>query len=260
MALPGFLAPLAGAAISTFGNLFGASKSSDATREANAMALADKERDRELQREFAQSGIQWRVADAIKAGIHPLAALGGSGATYSPSAISISPDTSMGTALAASGQDISRAMNATRSQGQRDAAFTKSVQDLSLQKLGLENELLASQIAKLRSSLNPPMPDNVGGGPVGVLPGPGPVMTDAKPENAPNIQTPLGRLDVNPRMSNADSWTKRFGESELFETAIGLAIMFSDLAHNTGKILPSAGDWQRFIRARRPPGGTMRKF
>lgn len=38
------------------------------------------------QREFAQMGIQWRVADAKAAGLHPLYALGGGGATYQPSA------------------------------------------------------------------------------------------------------------------------------------------------------------------------------
>ena len=38
-----------------------------------------------LQREFAQSGIQWKVADAKKAGLHPLAALGAQTASASPS-------------------------------------------------------------------------------------------------------------------------------------------------------------------------------
>lgn len=37
-----------------------------------------------LQREFAQKGIQWRVEDAKKAGLHPLFALGGSVASASP--------------------------------------------------------------------------------------------------------------------------------------------------------------------------------
>lgn len=40
-----------------------------------------------LQREFAQMGLRWKVADATAAGLHPVYALGGSGATFSPSSI-----------------------------------------------------------------------------------------------------------------------------------------------------------------------------
>ncbi|AXH77176.1 MAG: DNA pilot protein [Microviridae sp.] len=38
----------------------------------------------EYQKEYAQNGIQWRVADAKKAGIHPLYALGANTPTYTP--------------------------------------------------------------------------------------------------------------------------------------------------------------------------------
>ena len=37
-----------------------------------------------VSREFAQHGIRWKVADAKAAGLHPLYAMQGSGATYSP--------------------------------------------------------------------------------------------------------------------------------------------------------------------------------
>ncbi len=40
------------------------------------------------QKEFAQNSIQWRVNDAKAAGLHPLAALGSNGTTYTPSAVS----------------------------------------------------------------------------------------------------------------------------------------------------------------------------
>lgn len=45
--------------------------------------LAQKQAD--LQKEFAQNSIQWRTADAKKAGIHPVAALGSQGISYNPS-------------------------------------------------------------------------------------------------------------------------------------------------------------------------------
>lgn len=139
---------------SLLGGLFG-----DSSREkANAAMLADKEKDRELQKEFAQSGIQWRVADAKAAGIHPVYALGGSGASYTPSAISLDGGSSMASALSSSGQEIGRAINATRSAPQRADAFTEATQKLTLDKMGLENQLLASQIAKMNANPNPPMP------------------------------------------------------------------------------------------------------
>lgn len=43
------------------------------------------ERQENLQREFAQNSIQWRTADAKKAGIHPVVALGSQGISYNPS-------------------------------------------------------------------------------------------------------------------------------------------------------------------------------
>jgi len=112
---------------------------------------AGKERDR--QKEFAQHGIQWKVEDAKRAGIHPLAALGAQ--THSPSPISLGD---VGTSLAAAGQDLSRSIDATRDKPARAAAVSKTANDLALTNAGLQNELLAAQIAKIRASTNPPMP------------------------------------------------------------------------------------------------------
>lgn len=42
------------------------------------------------QKEFAQMGIQWRTADAIAAGVHPLYAISGGGAAYNSPGVSIS--------------------------------------------------------------------------------------------------------------------------------------------------------------------------
>lgn len=71
----------------------------------------------EHQKEFAQNGIRWKVADAKAAGLHPLAALGASTASYSPSAvIGDSPDYSF---LKDMGQGIDRAMDAKATQRER---------------------------------------------------------------------------------------------------------------------------------------------
>lgn len=77
-----------------------------------------------LQREFAQMGIRWKVADAEAAGLHPLYALGGSGAAFAPSPALVhgsppevkpalrDPSPPPGY-LGTMGQDIGRALAAT---------------------------------------------------------------------------------------------------------------------------------------------------
>lgn len=68
---------LGGAGIGVAGSLLGGfinSKYSD--------KMFNKQAD--LQREFAQNSIQWRVNDAKRAGIHPLYALGAQGISYQP--------------------------------------------------------------------------------------------------------------------------------------------------------------------------------
>lgn len=73
----------------------------------------------ELQREFAQHGVRWRVEDAKAAGLHPLYALNSGGAAYAPNAVAI--DTYDGGAKAVSdmGQNVSRAVAAQETGDQR---------------------------------------------------------------------------------------------------------------------------------------------
>jgi len=137
-----------GAIASAFGNIasgiFGANAAKDAAKQQYKQ-----------QKEFAQQGIQWKVEDAKKAGIHPLYALGANTATYSPVSVG---NTNPLSGLAAAGQDISRAVDVTRSASAKADAITATQQALATERMGLENELLRSQIAKTRQESNPPMP------------------------------------------------------------------------------------------------------
>lgn len=65
----------------------------------------------ERQKEFAQMGIRWRVADAKAAGLHPLFALGAATPGYSPS-VQVGDS-----GHAQAGQEISRAMLASAEHG-----------------------------------------------------------------------------------------------------------------------------------------------
>ena len=100
----------------------------------------------EHQKEFAQNGIRWRVADAKAAGLHPLAALGAQGASYSPSAvIGDSPDYSF---LKDMGQGIDRAMDAKVTQKERaereqkeNALFNEELKGKQLQNQETETRI-----------------------------------------------------------------------------------------------------------------------
>lgn len=113
-ALIGAGAAIVGGALSDRSNR----KVAEATNDRSAEIAAQE---RALQREFAQSGIRWRVEDAKAAGLHPLFALGGAGATYTPQPISLmTPDQSgLGRGLAEAGQNVSRAIQAQQTAAER---------------------------------------------------------------------------------------------------------------------------------------------
>lgn len=74
------------------GDLFGAYQSKRAAdRSIRGTERANRE-NIEWQKEFAKHGISWKVEDAARAGLHPMAALGAQVSQFVPS--SVSPDTS----------------------------------------------------------------------------------------------------------------------------------------------------------------------
>lgn len=129
-----------GAIISGVSGLIGARKAEKAASKQSALEY-------QRQKEFAQSGISWKVKDAKRAGIAPLAALGSNLVSYAPQSISAGDG-----GISNFGQDIGRAIDATRSPGGRVDAFTRTAQALELERGGLQNELLRAQIAKLNQA------------------------------------------------------------------------------------------------------------
>lgn len=143
------LGPIIGAAGNLLGGIFG----------QNA---ADKAADKniKLQKDFAQKGIQWKVADAIKAGLHPLAALGANTMSFSP----VATGDVLGPSLDAMGQNLGRAVDATKNTTEK---MQGAIAPLLLEKAGLENDLLRSQIHQLNKQ--PAMPTD--GGINNIIPG-----------------------------------------------------------------------------------------
>lgn len=91
---------VAGSLISTGGSILGGLLGKKSESKASKRAYR-------RQKEFAQNQIQWKVADAKKAGLHPLYAMGGGSANYQPSFIS--GQDPMGSAISEGAQTMGRA-------------------------------------------------------------------------------------------------------------------------------------------------------
>lgn len=150
----------AGAAIggTILSNISG-SKQSKAQR-SHETYLSDKQT--ALQREFAKSGVQWKVEDAKKAGVHPLAALGANTISYSPQQVGTSGPI-VDNSYANMGQDISRAVMASANRKQRsiEAVTSARVADAQIKNMELKNALLEKEL-NAPSQIPPNIPDNTG--------------------------------------------------------------------------------------------------
>lgn len=187
------LGEIIGAGASLLGGLFG-KKSADKANEENI----------KLQREFAQQGIQWKVADAKKAGIHPLAALGAQTVSFSPSVVG---DNALGTGIAQAGQDIGRAINSTSTVEAKTAQLSLQMAEEQLKGLrldnagkGIQNAALASRAVRA-SQVGAPFPSLSGATNTGV---PGQATSQLK----------LGGvlLPPNPEHSTANDLSQVYGE------------------------------------------------
>lgn len=181
---------------------------------ATQMAIADK--NIALQKEFAQHGVRWKVEDAKAAGLHPLYAMGGQTHSFAPVSVgTVSPSSDFGRSLADAGQDIGRAVNATRTSGEREVAFNDAVQGLQLENWSLQNEMLKSQIAKLNATQSPAFPGEV------------PMVESAgRPPLMFNGQV----IETDPGTSSAEDFSFRGGEPA--EWLAAAPIIWQDYRHN----------------------------
>lgn len=204
-----------GPIISGASSLLGGILSSGAAKDA-------AEEQAELQKEFAQNAIRWKVADAKAAGVHPLYALGANTVSYSPVSVG---DTSIGSALSDMGQDVGRAVEAVQSQPERDAA--KKLTLLQLERAGLENEYLKTQIqgqvtSNLRNAQVPP-------------PFPGLLAETRKGPQSTDWYKWVGlNLRHNPWFSDAETIENIHGDSELAQTLHAMGSIPADVIYNLG--------------------------
>lgn len=202
-----------GSIISGIGNLVGGLFGSNAAEKANKQNI-------KLQKQFAQEGIQWKVADAKKAGIHPLYALGAQTASFAPSSVG----DPLGGAISDMGQNIGRAVDAASSSG--DRVVNKAITALQLERAGLENELLRSQIARERGQLGPGFP-----GTATLIEGQGDTSSEkvVDPQRTTNIRIGRGPVRLNKEFSDAQTWEDRYGDSEIAQMIAGGTIASADI-------------------------------
>lgn len=95
------------------------------------------------QREFAQNSISWKVEDAKRAGIHPLAALGASGYQASPSFMSADVGSPIGNGISKGISKVGEALDEN----------AVKMSELQLQNQQLENMKLAQEVASMGQSV-----------------------------------------------------------------------------------------------------------
>lgn len=105
-----------------------------------------------MQKEFAQKGIQWRAADAEKAGISKLYALGANTTSYAP----VSVGGGMGDALSTAGQNIGRAVDATASPAGRAGHLATEMAATQLEGLKIDNDIKRADLLSRTNLRNQP--------------------------------------------------------------------------------------------------------
>lgn len=201
------------AAVPAIGNLIG-----------GLLGKKAEKKERQMQVAFAQNGIQWKVADAEKAGVHPLFALGAPTASYSPISTG-----AMGNAVANMGQDLGRAAASLKTPEQKVSAYDARLRALQLERGTLENTLLRNQIINEQRVAGQP-PTRPGNPTAALIPGQG----DSR-------RLEVGGLRVTPKPtdSQAQDWENEYGE---IADLIGAGRLISDVNK------PLAEKWYEYVR------------
>lgn len=155
--------PGIGSLLGGIGSIAGGIMSSNSAAANNQTQLEIAQKNIDMQKEFAQMGIRWKVNDAREAGLHPLAAIGAAGASYSPVQVALqntAPDIGTGLGqIGKSGQQIAEAVMRTATRDEKLDALERT---LRINRMGLENEALRTQIDRINAQ--PPFPSYGGPG------------------------------------------------------------------------------------------------
>lgn len=143
-ALAGAVGPLISGGLSLTGSIL-----SDSAQRENV------ERQLAFQRETQQNSIQWRVADAQKAGIHPLFALGAN----TPSSFPVAMDTQIGEGLRDMGQSVGGAVTRMLdTQAKEKHQMDMALGAAQLEESDARKQMYLSEASRNRQQPAAPMP------------------------------------------------------------------------------------------------------
>lgn len=209
--------------ISGIGSIVGGFFGRDAAKD-NASRQAD------LQKQFAKSGIQWRVEDAKKAGVHPIYALGANTTSYTPQSVG----DPLGGAISEASQSFGRAINHTMTSDERVAS--KVLTDLHIERAKLQNDQLRLDIA---ASTNRLMTQPGTGKPTPGVGGPVPQETSV--DAAPRVFYDGSEIIHSPGYSSGDTYEKAYQSAGELMSAVKF---IRDIERTTGKTAPNlVFDW-----------------
>lgn len=95
-----------------------------------------------LQKQFAKNAIQWKAADAEKAGISKLYAMGANTTSYAP----VSVGGTLGPGISEAGQNIGRAIDATASPAGRAGVLATELAQAQLEGVRADNDLKRAEL------------------------------------------------------------------------------------------------------------------
>lgn len=201
------LGPLIAAGSSIIGGLLGQSSA-----EKNA------KRQEALQREFAQNSIQWKAADAEKAGISKVFAMGAPTTSYAPVSVGASP---LGSSVADAGQHIGRAMEAQAGPAARVAGVAAEIQQAQLDGLKIDNDIKrADLLSKMATRNQPGQPPPILDSETTAIPGQGNSGIKLEKQISPSGSLPQKSFGVSPEV---DMWRTSRGYAPEVPQALGEA-------------------------------------
>lgn len=145
-----------------------------------------RQQNTEMQKEFAQNGIRWKVADAKAAGLHPVFALGGSGASYTPNPITIG-----------GGIDPSMGQNLSNAVARQSTSQERSIHNATMLTLEAQAERDFAQASYYRSEAARGIQGNGSGAPFP------PVVGPLMPPAGVGLVTPKAPDVIAPRIGDA---------------------------------------------------------
>lgn len=103
--------------------------------------------------QFAKNAIQWKTQDALKAGIHPLYALGAQTTSYQP--VSVGGTSDLGSGIADAGKQIAQGMSTPDAPGGRPNALALELAKVQIDGAKIDNQIKMADLSSKVANSNP---------------------------------------------------------------------------------------------------------